>query len=134
MTFWDFLAHAQNVAKMFPVANGREQCYIWSMKISIRYENKPTFTGEIDVIEYSDSKSMVILWCGSRKIELCPYKETGDDWVHMDVMFKGRIVEFRNDFDGIKLPVDYDNTYSDPALQERFSSRHMRAKQYITRP
>ena len=132
MTFWDFLAHAQNVAKMFPVANDGEQCYICGMKISIRYENKTTFTGEIDAIEYSVSKNIVILWCGSRKIELCHYKETGDDWVHMDVRFRGRIVEFRNDFDDIKLPVDYDKTYNDPDLQERFSSRHMRAKQYIS--
>ena len=116
---------------MFPVANGREQCYIWSMKISIRYENKTTFTGEIDAIEYSVSKNIVILWCGRRKIELCHYKETGDDWVHMDVRFRGRIVEFRNDCDDIKLPVDYDKTYNDPDLSDRLSY-HMRAKQYIS--
>ena len=101
------------------------------MKISIRYINKNTFSGEIDAVEYSVKQNLVILWCGSRKIELCHFKDTGDDWVHMDVMFKGRIVEFRNDDDGFTLPVDYDNTYSDHALQERFSSRHMRAKTYI---
>lgn len=101
------------------------------MKISIRYIHTNTFTGEIDAVEYLVNKNLVILWCGSRKIELCHFKDTGDDWVHMDVMFKGRIVEFRNDNDGFTLPVDYDKTYSDPALQERLGSRHMRARTYI---
>lgn len=101
------------------------------MKISIRYENKSTFTGEFDSVEYSFKQNLVILVCGGKKIELCHYKDTGDDWVHMDVMFKGRKVEIRNDCEDIKLPVDYDKTYSDPALADRFV-RHMRAKQYIT--
>ncbi len=100
------------------------------MKISIRYIHEDSFTGEIDAVEYSHKQNLVILWCGSRKIELCHFKSTGDDWVHMGVMFKGRMVEFRNDDDGFTLPVDYLKTYSDPALEERFS-RHMRSKQYI---
>lgn len=89
-----------------------------------------TFTGKIDAVEYAPKQNRVILWCGSRKIELCHFKDTGDDWVHMDVMFKGRIVEFRNDDDGFTLPVDYDKTYSDPDVADKFS-RHMRSKQYI---
>lgn len=100
------------------------------MKISIRYIHEDSFTGEIDAVEYLPKKNLVVLWCGSRKIELCHFKGTGDDWVHMDVMFKGRIVAFRNDDDGFTLPVDYAKTYSDPAVEERFS-RHMRSKQYI---
>lgn len=101
------------------------------MKISIRYKNQSTFTGEFDSVEYSIKQNLVILVCGGKKIELCHYKDTGDDWVHMDVMFKGRKVEIRNDCEDIKLPVDYDKTYSDPALADRFV-HHMRAKQYIT--
>lgn len=106
-------------------------CYICSMKVSIRYIHGNTFTGEIDAVEYLDKQNLVILWCGSRKIELCHYKDTGDDWVHMDVMFNGRTVEFRNDDDGYTLPVDYDKTYSDPALAER-STRRMRSTQYLS--
>lgn len=100
------------------------------MKVSIRYIHKDTFTGDIDAVEYLAKQNLVILWCGSRKIELCHYKATGDDWVHMDVMFKGRMVEFRNGDDGFTLPVDYLKTYSDPALEERFS-RHLRSTQYL---
>lgn len=99
------------------------------MKVSIRYIHQDTFTGEIDAVEYLSKPNRVILWCGSRRIELCHFKDTGDDWVHMDVMFKGRMVEFRNDDDGFTLPVDYLKTYRDPALEERFSS-HMRFRQY----
>lgn len=99
------------------------------MKVSIRYIHQDTFTGEIDAVEYLSKPNRVILWCGSRKIELCHFKDTDDDWVHMDVMFKGRMVEFRNDDDGFTLPVDYLKTYRDPALEERFS-RHMRFRQY----
>ena len=82
------------------------------MKVSIRYIHEDSFTGEIDAVEYVAKENVVILWCGSRKIELGRFKSTGDDWVHMDVMFKGRRVEFRNDDDGYTLPVDYDKTYS----------------------
>lgn len=101
------------------------------MKVSIRYIHEDSFTGEIDAVEYLAKQNLVILWCGSRKIELCHFKSTGDDWVHMDVMFKGRRVEFRNDDDGYTLPVDYDKTYSSPFLEERFS-RHMRSTQYLS--
>lgn len=106
-------------------------CYICSMKIIIRYKNKSTFTGEFDSVEYLTKQNLVILWCGNKKKELCHYKSTGDDWVHMDVMFKGRIVEFRNDDDGFTLPVDYNKTYSDSALVDRFI-HHMRARTYIS--
>ena len=93
------------------------------MKISIRYINKNTFSGEIESVEYSVKQNLVILWCGSRKIELWHFKDTGDDWVHMDVMFKGSIIDFRNDDDGFTLPVDCSGTYR--------IGCHMRSKQYI---
>lgn len=94
------------------------------MKISIRYIHGDTFTGDFDSVEYSPKRNLVTLWCGSRKIELWHFKGTGDDWVHMDVMFKGNVVEFRNDDDGFTLPVDYGTTYRIGA--------HMRAKTYIS--
>lgn len=101
------------------------------MKISIRYENNSTFTGEIDAVEYlAPQSNQVILWHGNCKIELGHYKSTGNDWIHMGVMFKGRMVEFRNAADGFTLPVDYDKTYNDPALAA-LSSFSMRARQYI---
>lgn len=100
------------------------------MKVSIRYENKCTFAGEIDAVEYLAKRNIVVLWRGNWKIELGHYKSI-DNWVHMDVMFNGRTVEFSNDADGFTLPVDYDKTYNDPALADRLI-RNMRSKQYIS--
>lgn len=94
------------------------------MKISIRYIHGDTFTGDFDSVEYSPKRNLVTLYCGSRNIELWRFKDTGDDWVHLDVMYKGNVVEFRNDDDGFTLPVDYGTTYRIGA--------QMRAKKYIS--